>query len=76
MINEQKNEHMPGIVFKKSESEKVALNDFIESLSDRLNDDRSYKNRSELISLSAEPGRKYIRIVEESYGSQIGRAHV
>jgi hypothetical protein len=70
MINEQKNEHMPGIVFKKSESEKVALNDFIESLSDRLNDDRSYKNRSELISLSAEPGRKYIRIVEESYGSR------
>ena len=61
---------MVDIVFKKSESEKVALNDFLESLTDRLNDDRSYKNRSSLISLSAKPGRKYIRIVEEFYGNR------
>jgi MoaA/NifB/PqqE/SkfB family radical SAM enzyme len=53
------------IVFKKSETDKINLDDMLAFLSKTVS-----KHRGTTVSITAQPGRKYIKLVEETYGQR------
>lgn len=66
---------MTGIVFKKSETEKIVLDDFLKALNEALfkMDSTSYPSLTvdgPYRTITAKPGRKYIKLVSESSGSK------
>lgn len=56
---------MTGIVFKKDEDNKVKLDDMLTFLSAAVS-----KHRGTTVTITAQPGRKFIKLVEEAYGQR------